>query len=278
MQRQLRQTLGQELEYDFANEQSSKLTNLINEAPKILLANTESERHSVIKLEEKTDNNINQLEPSKSKTSDEEDSIITDFIITIRRIEVSGQLLKCHAVSIDATTKFELFENSVNLGLRLLNRFFSIIFNDPEYLVSMVHHHLKEEMDEDEIKRQVFMLASSILAGHMNLWSRYLGANMLEITANKVASSNQDSIAHQLVKLAINLNTKERLQDIGLTDALRVSHDNRVATTVLRILVWRRLVMRPKDDRAERQSVCDRLDITTKGRQKLLSEQRPTKH
>ena len=278
LQKQLGETLGQEIEYDFASEQSVRLTNLIDESPRLLLDNSGSQRDSLIKSEEESDKNINQLEPSRSKISDEEEDFISDFIITIRRIEVSGQLLKCHAVSIDASTKFQLFENSVNLGLRLLNSLFSNIFNDPEYLVSMVHHHLKDEMDEDEIKRRVFMLASSILAGHMNLWSRYLGANMLEITANKVASSNQGSIAHQLVKLAINLNTKKRLQDIGLSDALKVSHDNRVAMTVLKMLVWRRLVMRPKDDRADRQSVCDTLGITIKGRQKLLNQHRPTKH
>ena len=173
-------------------------------------------------------------------------------------------------------TKYQLYENSINLGLRLLNGLFESIFTDPELLVTLFHSHLKGEITEDEVKKFVFVFASSILTSHMNLWSRYLGANMLEITANKVASSNQGSIAHQLVKLAINLHTKERLQDIGLSDALKVSHDNRVAMTVLKMLVWRRLVVRPKDDRAERQSVCDKLGITQKGRQKLLNQRRPT--
>jgi hypothetical protein len=117
------------------------------------------------------------------------------------------------------------------------------------------------------------MLASNILAAHMNLWSRYLGASMLEITAEKVALFNNNSIAHQLVKLAINLTTKQKLQDIGLSDALRVSHNNRVAFTVLKMLVWRRLVMRPKDDRATRQSVCDLLGIRVQSRKKLIKAQ-----
>ena len=272
LQKQLGETLNEVAEFDFDSKAASSLTNLRDVAPKIFLNDEDKVKQNIIQSEEESEKRLNEFEPEKDGGEGSQDDFALNFIVTIRRIEVSGQLLKCHAVNMTASTKYDLFENSINLGLRLLNELFTAVFDDPEDLVSYLHSRFKGEVDEEEIKRTVFLLASGILAFHMSLWSRYLGAGILEITSDKVAQENKGSIAHQLVKMAMNLDTKERLQDIGLDNVLKACGDNIIALTVLKMLVWRRLVMRPKDDRVELQSVCDKLDIAVKPRKRLLNK------
>ena len=275
LQKQLGETLNEVAQFDFDGEAASNLTKLIDFAPKFFLSDEEKAKQNIIQSEEEDEKKLNEFEPEKDGGEGAQDDFLRNLIVTIRRIEVSGQLLKCHAVNMDASIKYDIFKNSINLGLRLLNGVFSQTFYDPEDLVSFLHSSSKGEVDEEEIKKTVFLLASSILASHMNLWSRYLGASMLEITSNKVAQENKDSIAHQLAKMAMNLDTKKRLQDIGLDNVLKACGNNRIALIVLKRLVWRRLVMRPTDDRKERQRVCDRLDIAVKPRKRLLNKQDP---
>ena len=246
------------------------MVKLIDASPKLLLNEEENPKEKVHEEDERWDRKLNEFEPKKKSKEEEHEDFTLRFIVTIRRIEIAGQLLKCHAVKIDANKKYLLFENSVNLGLRLMNNIFSFLFHDPDSLISYLKFHLKNQRDEEDIRREVFMLANGILASHFNLWSRYLGSQMLEITADEIANNNQDSVAHQLVKIAINLEVKDHLQDIGLNDALKSCGHNNMAITVLKMLVWRRLVIKPKDDRTERQRVCDLLGITVKSRKRLL--------
>ena len=270
LQRQLKETFELENKFDFDNEAASRVVKLIEASPKMLLNEEENLKEKVHEEEERRDRKLNELEPKKKSKEEEHEDFALRSIVIIRRIEIAGQLLKCHAVKIDADKKYLLFENSVNLGLRLMNNIFSFLFHDPDSLISYLKLHLKNQRDEEDIRREVFMLANRILASHFNLWSRYLGSQMLEITADEIANKNQNSIAHQLVKIAINLEVKNHLQDIGLNDALRSCGHNNMAITVLKILVWRRLVIKPKDDRNERQRVCDLLGITVKSRKRLL--------
>ena len=278
LQRQLGETLCDEVEFDFESKKSSKFTKLIEISPRLLISSGEKQKQAMIEGEEDKEKELNQLEPEKDEHKRPPNDFTMNFIVAIRRIEVSGQLLKCHAhaVNMDADTKYQLFENSVNLGLRLLNRLLTNVFEDPDPFVSFLHFHLKDKMNKDEVKHIVFMFVSNILASHMILWSKYLGARMLEKTASRVAQNNKKSIAHQLVKMAINLDTKEHLGEINLDDAFKVCHNNKVAMTVLRMLAWRRLVMRPKDDRSQRQRVLSKLDIGVKSQKKLLNKQGST--
>ena len=88
LQRQLSETLSNEVEFDFSNEQAVKLTTLVEDSPKLLLEGSEKEKQVVIEAEEERDKHLNQLEPTKSESEDDLEEFMHILIVTIRRIEL----------------------------------------------------------------------------------------------------------------------------------------------------------------------------------------------
>ena len=90
-------------------------------------------------------------EISTSATSDSEDAFSKEFRRSLKTIEVIGQIIKNRAGSLDKKTLNALLESGVNICLRMLSSYFSIIKdeNNEESFIQFLLSKLKDDSQKN---------------------------------------------------------------------------------------------------------------------------------
>lgn len=266
---QLSKALSEENEFDFSNEAAKKLNRLIDEAPRLILDQEANKREEIIEAEEEQTKSIS-IDVENTEDMSEPERMFQQLIITTRRIEIVGQLIKNHAYEITIDYKSQLFERSINSGLRLTNSLFVLFFSEPEILVNTLKSHLKDNLEEqvsDEVLREfVFAIASSLLAGLMVQWANYFAMEDLESTFENVLEENDSVLAHKMVNFGLKLEYKRSLKNVGIEDMYELCREDKNAVTVMTVMVLRHFYLMPDKyekgkPRAYRDKICKLLNV-----------------
>ncbi|MCK5375383.1 MAG: DUF4062 domain-containing protein, partial [Alphaproteobacteria bacterium] len=146
--------------FDFGKTNTSKINQLVSQAPKMILEHgkEKSEREKTLKHRDNVE--------KKYGKKDNQDLNVLDFgeqiILTFRTIEIIGQLLKNHA-DLDAGPKQEMFTKATNLSMRSLNALVDH-FLDIDQLMEFIRSEDSANIeDEEEAREIVFALAHLII-------------------------------------------------------------------------------------------------------------------
>lgn len=251
--------------FDFGKENTSKLNQLVTQAPKIILQHgkEKSERDESLRNRDKAE---------KQFGNDDKDLNVLDFgekiILAFRTVEIIGQLLKNHAYKLDAGPKQEMFTKATNLSMRGLNALVDH-FLDPDQLVEFIQSEDSASLEnEEEAKEIIFSLAHLIITCFIKATANFTGAEMLRKTYEKSLESN-NSKALRFINLSIGL---DNYQEPPLAELKRIANDCKtdfLATSALRSIVQGWLRMRPMQDIQKKQMICDTVGISMKKQRQI---------
>lgn len=258
--------------FDFGKANTSKLNQLVTQAPKIIL------QHGKEKVER--DESLRHRDKAQKQFgNDDKDLNVLDFgeqiILAFRTMEIIGQLLKNHAYKLDAEPKQEMFTKATNLSMRSLNALVDH-FLEPDQLLEFIQSEESANIEsEEEAKEIVFSLAHLIITCFIKATANFTGAEMLRKTYEKSLESNGNK-AFKFVNLSIGL---DHYQEPPLAELKQIANDCKtdfLAMSALRSIVQGWLRMRPMQDIKKKQMICDTVGISLK-KQRQIENKKKTK-
>lgn len=116
---------------ELSTEETKFMNNLIASLPQSIISNKSTEQNRIEQRKNKEANNDDQNDVSEDEEANKDVSIM-EINRGIRIMEVLGQILKNRAGSFEKKDVEEILENTVDLGLRILNLFLSE-YRKPEF-------------------------------------------------------------------------------------------------------------------------------------------------
>ncbi len=163
---------------ELSTEETKFMNNLISELPQSIISG-KSTTDNRIEQRKRKEINLNNEEESdipndSSENSETDDISIIEINRGIKIMEVLGQILKNRAGSFERRDIEEILEDTLNLGLRILNLFLNE-YRKPEFeefltkLLKDAERELKETQnkDFDDNKRRVFIEKSIQFFGYI---------------------------------------------------------------------------------------------------------------
>ena len=147
--------------------------------------------------------------------------------------------------------------------LRCLNVIISNFANNINELIEELKEfdsHIKSEKDAQKV---LFQFISFISYGFIKNTARFVGAEKLE-EIYKGIEKESSSIAIRVINTSIKL---DYYKDLPLADLKKIQADvsgNFLAETCVKLLAGHRMYVRPIEDQAKRQQVCDLVGIDHK--------------
>jgi len=184
--------------------------------------------------------------------------IVSKLNTAFKALEIVGQILKNNYGKIDNDTIEKLLEESMLLGLRSLNVFFSIIEENSEFVINQVNAIITEieksrgkKIDnpkkiESLSKSTVFGLCNQISYSFIKKISDSIGTEYLNEILEKIYKK-QDFNSVQLIKLAIKLDHYKGFPDSDIKK-LKTEFDGlHLPTQIMKRLVVNHLYLFPTD-------------------------------
>ena len=243
--------------FDFTAKGTQKLNQLIEEAPKLLVSpDAEKERKRRLQAIDQKDSSIKDREDVLDPTK-----LSAQLNISLRSMEIMGQLLKNHYAKFDAAPKRDLYLASSGVALRVLSVLMSFLTDDLDILAAMIRQRAPNSDSEKAAKKAIFSLATWMTVTFIRANSKFTGAETLSRTYEDVLEHHKSTI-FEILDLAIKLDFVDNFPMRELQDLAKKCCDDKLAMTVLRRLVLNRIYMRPIKDFKERQQICDAVGLT----------------
>ena len=247
------------------------INSLIEEAPKLILKNTPVEESRKKTYEARDNAEMLRSDTKESEVQDEaveieQLNLVSKFNFAFKTIEILGQLLKNYYGSIKASQKYDLAEETYNIGLRTLSSFYDFLSNNNEILIETIKETIEKKkiIDKPKVERVskeiVFEFCSLITFGFVKKISNSIGSDKLTETFKELLKNNQCP-SYQLIDMSIKL---DFINSFPIDDIKVLRNDftgNTIALNLLRRLVINYIYMFPTSYKMKQQ-VCNYLDIS----------------
>jgi hypothetical protein len=215
------------------------------------------EKENIYKDEQSEKNSIKQELPDINDDEfDDEINIVAKLNTAFKSIEIVGQILKNNYGKIGNTTIEALIEETILLGLRTLNVFFSIIEENSEFVINQVNAIITEiensrgkKVDnpkkiESLSKSTLFGLCNQISYSFIKKISDSIGTEYLNDILEKVYAK-QDYNSVKLIKLAIKLDHYKGFPDSDIKKLKKELDNSHLPTQIMNRLVVNHLYLYP---------------------------------
>ncbi len=222
--------------------------------------------------------NVNERHQEEAKKKENEE-IAEELAIELRRsiktVEVMGIVIKNRSGSLKKDELENVFEEGMNVHLRILTSFFELIKHKEQQnvLVDFIKNRLNiivkdksKEPSKDELEtiaKKIFWNTNFfVVFGFINKIVHSLGSDKLQAIVDKVCSQN-DTPATFLVKHGILMWYKKNLQTANIAE--RISDDSFSETTkrIMKFMIVHHCSMH-RIDFKEKQKIQNELGIPTK--------------
>jgi hypothetical protein len=158
---------------ELSAKETQFMNNLIAELPRSIISDKDVSKNRLEQRDKKESAN-NQQDKEEIKNANTDDVSIIEIKKGIKIIDVLGQILKNRAGSFEKQDILEILENTVDLGLRILNLFLSE-YRKPEFkewLIKLLQDaerdlELEKNRKFDDEKRRIFVEKSIQLFGYV---------------------------------------------------------------------------------------------------------------
>ena len=215
------------------------------------------EEENLLKDEHLENNTKNKELPDPTEDEiDDEINIVAKLNTAFKSIEIVGQILKNNFGKIGNSTIEALIEETILLGLRTLNVFFSIIEENSEFVINQVNAVITEleksrgkKVDnpkkiESLSKSTLFGLCNQISYSFIKKISDSIGTEYLNDILEKVYAK-QDYNSVKLIKLAIKLDHYKGFPDSDIKKLKKELNNSHLPTQIMKRLVVNHLYLYP---------------------------------
>ncbi len=228
---------------------TNAITNLIENAPQLTYSGGSPVKHrkEANNLKDELDYNDDGL--AETEEQSKELSIIAQFTMLVKTIEILGQVLKNQYSTIERTRKGTLLDGMFNGSLRALHNFYNFFEKNPESLAKAIEATIKAKgkiSDEEKRKR----LAKKIVADLIQIITfglmlkASLGANsnsLLEDVQDVVKKNN--SMAFKLIELGIYLDSPKTIPRDKLITLYNAAKSDPIVKRIIHFMIVNRLYM-----------------------------------
>ena len=194
--------------------------------------------------------------------------------IAAKSVDLLGQVLKNYYGSLRVSTKMDIAEEAVKVGLRALWSYLDLCLAEEKNFVELLSEARRdyevenlgesERSSEKERKRWarevVFSFARSISRAIILRVSRTVSARQLRPTLAKLVEKNA-SVAYKFVELSVLLDTPGDIPREQIDGMAKELQNNLLGVQVLRDLVARRVYRFPTDYR-DKQWLAEKLGFS----------------
>jgi hypothetical protein len=208
------------------------------------------------------------------KEIDELEELSRNLRRSIKTVEVMGQIIKNRAGSLEKSKLSMIFEEAMNVHLRILSTFFEIIKNEEgqkeiiEYITSRLSNIIKDskykpdKMELDKFSRQIFWnMNFSVVYTFIDKIIRSLGSDKLINIIDDVCKKI-DTPAAFLVKHGVLMWYDKNLQIDTITDNLKNSEYSEISKKIMKYVIVDHASMHEIDYR-DKQKIANKLNIPT---------------
>ena len=235
------------------NELGTKIPELVFKSRSI---DEYREEENILKDEHAEQNPTQDLPDIKEDEFNDELNIVAKLNTAFKAIEIIGQILKNNYGKIENDTIEALIEETILLGLRTLNVFFSIIEENSEFVINQVNSIISElekargkKVDnpkkiESLSKSTLFGLCNQMSYSFIKKISDSIGTEYLNEILEKVYSK-QDYNSVKLIKLAIKLDHYKGFPDSYIKRLKTELTSSHLPTQIMKRLVVNHLYLYP---------------------------------
>lgn len=252
--------------FNYDKDKNTPINQLVSEGPKLVIDHENS--RAIHKKGLASRDNIEESFIEDEKTlADCQDINELDFSaklnLTFKVSQILGQLLKNHHVQLDKKHKEAICLTVYNLMLRCLNVIISNFASNIDELIEELKEFDSNIDSEKDAQKALFNFISFITYGFIKNAASFVGAEKLE-EIYKGTEKETDSLAVQVINTSIKL---DYFKDLPFSDLKKTRADvsgNLLAETCLKLLAGHRMYVRPIEDHAKRQQICDLVGIDHK--------------
>lgn len=252
------------------------------------LANATPENERAKRLETQDVEEVSKGDKKKSIVREEEngDDLVMELRRSIKTVEVMGRIIKNRAGSLEKSKLEFIFEQAVEINLRLLTSFFELIKNEKEQqeivnfistrLGKIIENRGKQEKSKPMSQEKLEKLAKGIfwnlnffvIYGFMDKMIHSLGSNKLTAIIEKVCD-NENTPASFLLKHGILMWHNKNLQIDNIAKRIDKNGFSETAKKVMEFMIVNHCSMHLIDFK-EKQKIQHKLGISS---QRLLLQQ-----
>lgn len=247
---------------------------LSDEIPEAILENKDirKTREQKLKMQDRVED-IEQNHRSKEQDSVpelneniEDLNFVVKLNLSIKTIEVIGQILKNYYGSLKATTKLALCEEAYSTGLRALKSFFSLIEENQNFLINAIVEAMEKKKAHDRIEiqglsRRILFFFFCIMAhGFIKRISGSIGSENLSRTFKQLLEKN-NTISTRLIDISVKLDYFSTFPFDDIKKIVKAVPKNGLQYTILQKLVLDYLYMFPTNYK-EKQHICELVGIS----------------
>jgi hypothetical protein len=265
------------------NELGTKIPELVFKSRSI---DEYREEENILKDSQTEKKSTQELPDSNEAEFDDELNIVAKLNTAFKSIEIIGQILKNNYGKIENNTIESLIEETILLGLRTLNVFFSIIEDNSEFVINQVNSIITElektrgkKVDnpkkiESLSKSTLFGLCNQISYSFIKKISDSIGTEYLNDILEKVYLK-QDFNSVKLVKLAIKLDHYRGFPDSYIKKLNTELTGSHLPTQIMKRLVVNHLYLYPTNH-IQKSKILTFLDIPIESQLRIdkVSKQR----
>ncbi len=192
--------------------------------------------------------------------------LTSELNVTIRTIDILGQILKNYVGSLEAPIKLSIGEEAYNLGLRALKPVIDMFEKNPNRLILrfktiMERQGLKGKTNIENIVREmVFELFKTIIFGFIKTISNSVGSEELSVT-NKEILIKYDTNSFNLIDASIKLDNYSEIPFGELKKLKKRVRNKLLPFSILRELIYYYIYMFDTTAK-QKQRLCDIGEIT----------------
>ncbi len=276
-----RNVFSEDVPYQFERPIET-ITQLLVDVPRLVLEDRDVtvERQKTLEVRDrneprKADDGNKLLEQDYDIDEEIKVPAITEHIaMSIKTIEILGQILRNYYGSLKADVKLELAEETYMIALRAIRNSYTSLMNNLDGLVKHISNILqdlgitKEKERENIANRLCFLWFVLIPDVYIQQVTKAVANKNLSGTFSDVLERHQTP-GVRMIDLAIKMASN---RSFPIDDAHGLAKDIRgdaLASHILKCLVLEHLYFFPRPFN-ERQSICKRLDIPMEDQKKLM--------
>ena len=256
---------SEELPFNYDKDKNSPINQLVSEGPRLVIDHENSRQiyREGLGRGDTLEETLEEDQPPEQCDSINELDFSAQLNLTFKVSQILGQLLKNHHVKLDKDHKEQMCLTIYNLMLRCLNVIISKFSNNIDELTAELKEFDSRIESEKDARKVLFQFASFITYAFIKSSANVVGAEKLEEIYKGTEQAN-DSLAVQMINMAIRLDFFKDFPSVDLKRIHTTLDGNILAETCLRLLVGHRMYVRPVEDHAKRQQICDLVGIDSK--------------
>ncbi len=263
-----------------------KLDVIVKEALPLTTSTPEKERAARLENQDKAEHIDKQNK--ENSFQEEDDDLAIEIRRSIKTVEVMGRIIKNRAGSLEKERLESIFEEAMNVHLRILSSFFEAIENEEEefvaYISNRVNKIIEDKADQRRIAGRVVSKPSigeleklsKIIFWNMNFFFIYglinkiihsIGSNKLTEVVKKVCD-RENTPASFLIKHGILMWYNKNLQLDNIVSKVEKDEFSETAKKIIKFMIVNHCTMHTVDFK-QKQKIQNKLKIPS---QKLLKQ------